>query len=180
MQNEKCGLFDSPQALSYTPEVQQKILDVFIEAVRQVFHETDILIDSVDMGEAHDTDDQVITSVGLIGDLKGVFMLRTDTPSAASILRAMAGGVRIAVKDDILSNVQLTAMGELANQISGRAITLLSERHLSCDITSPTIVAATQLQSLVPDVAVTFRRTIRGPFGRLTLFLGMQDLGPSE
>jgi CheY-specific phosphatase CheX len=146
--------------------------------VRQVLGETDIVIDSVDTCDAHETEDQVITSVGLIGDLKGVFMLFTDIPSVASILKAMAGGVRIIVSEKTLNDVQMAALGELANQISGRAITILNENDLSCDITSPTVVSATQLQSRVPDVAVSFRRTIRGPFGRLTLFLGMQASEP--
>jgi CheY-specific phosphatase CheX len=155
--------------------VGREILDVFIDAVRQVLGETDIAIDSVDSDDAQEMEDQVITSVGLIGDLKGVFMLCTDTPSAASILKAMAGGVRIVVRDDTLNDVQMAAIGELANQISGRAITILNENELSCDITSPTVVSATQLHSRVPDAAVSFRRTIRGPFGRLTLYLGMQS-----
>jgi CheY-specific phosphatase CheX len=153
----------------------EKILDAFIEAVRQVFNETEIAIESVDPGDAHDSEDQVITSVGLIGDVKGIFMLCTDTPSAASILRSMMGGVRIVIEDEMLNDVQMAAMGELSNQVSGRAITLLSERGLGCDITSPAIVAATQLTSLVPHVSVSYRRTVRGPFGRLTLFLGLQS-----
>jgi CheY-specific phosphatase CheX len=161
-------------------EVGREILDVFIDAVRQVLGETDIAIESVDSGDAHETEDQVITTVGLIGDLKGVFMLCTDTSSAASILKAMAGGVRIVVRDEMLNDVQMAALGELANQISGRAITMLNENDLSCDITSPTVVSATQLHSRVPDIAVSFRRTIRGPFGRLTLYLGMHSSGPLE
>jgi CheY-specific phosphatase CheX len=159
-------------------EVGREILDVFIDAVRQVLGETDIAIDSVESGETVD-EDQVITSVGLIGDLKGIFMLRTDAASASRILTAMSGGVRIRVSDDRLTDVQMAAMGELSNQISGRAITLLESMDLSCDITSPTIVSAAQLRSSVPDIAVSHRRTIRGPFGRLTLYLGMQDAAPS-
>jgi CheY-specific phosphatase CheX len=159
--------------------VGREILDVFIDAVRQVLGETDIAIDSVDEAAAADGEDQVITSVGLIGELKGVFMLCTDAPSAARILTAMTGGVRIQIADDKLTDVQMAAMGELANQISGRAITLLGTLDLSCDITSPTIVSAAQLQSRIPDIAVSLRRTVRGPFGRLTLHLGIQELQSS-
>ena len=161
--------------LSYTVGVHQEILDVFIEAVRQVFRETDLEISSVDPGLEKDTDDQIITSVCLTGDLKGIFMLLTDAESASSILRAMTGSIRLPVAANRLSEIQLTALGELANQISGRAITLLSESGLSCDITPPAIIAAQKLQSCVPDVSDPARQTIRGPFGRLTLFLGLQS-----
>jgi len=155
--------------------VQQEILEVFVEAVRQVFRETDIAIESVDAGDVPEAEDNVIASVGLTGDLKGIFMLRTDTPSAANFLKAMTGGLRLTLRDDLLNEIQMAALGELSNQISGRATTLLFDRHLHCDITPPAIIAARQMQSLVPDLAASFSRTIRGPFGRLTLFLGLQE-----
>ncbi len=159
--------------------MQEEILEVFVKAVRQVFQETDIPIDAVEAEDLSEVEDQVVTSVGLTGDLKGIFMLRTDTPSATRIVRAMTGGMRITLKDDRLNEIQMAALGELTNQISGRAITLLSDRQLRCDITPPAVLAAPQLQSLVPDLATSFRMTIRGPFGRLTLFLGISASAPS-
>ena len=159
--------------------MQQEILEVFAEAVRQVFLETDIAIHTVGaVGEA-EAEVNVITSVGLTGDLKGIFMISTDSASAASILRAMTGGVRIPMQNDRMSEIQMAAMGELTNQISGRAITLLFDRHLRCDITPPAVMAARQLQSLVPDLAVSCSLAISGPFGRLTLFLGLRETPPA-
>jgi chemotaxis protein CheX len=157
-----------------------QILEVFVEAVRQVFQETDIPIDAVEEKDSSDAEDQVVTSVGLTGDVKGIFMLLTDTMSATRIVRAMTGGLRITLKDDMLNEIQMAALGELSNQISGRAITLLSDRELHCDITPPAVLAARQLQSLVPDLATSFRMTVRGPFGRLTLFLGISAAPASE
>ncbi len=154
--------------------MQQEILEVFIEAVRQVFHETDLVISSVEPGSPENANDQIITSVCLTGDVKGIFMLLTDAQSASAVLRAMTGSIRLSVAGPKLNEIQLAALGELTNQISGRAITLLSERQLTCDITPPAIVAAKKLQSCVPDVSEPVRQTIRGPFGRLTLFLGLQ------
>jgi hypothetical protein len=96
--------------------VQQEILEVFVEAVRQVFRETDIAIESVDAGDVPEAEDNVIASVGLTGDLKGIFMLRTDTPSAANFLKAMTGGLRLTLRDDLLNEIQMAALGELSNQ----------------------------------------------------------------
>jgi CheY-specific phosphatase CheX len=156
--------------------VRQQILSAFVEAVRQVFRDTDIDIDSVDAGDAFGSDAQVITTVGLTGDVKGIFMLRTDMQGAAGILKAMTGGIRLHIANDHLSEIQLAAIGEISNQIAGRVITLLSDIDLHCDITPPAVLAAPGLQSLVPDLAETYRQTIRGPFGRLTIFLGIQRL----
>jgi chemotaxis protein CheX len=154
--------------------VRQEILSAFIEAVRQVFRDTDIAIDSVDAGDALGSDAQVITSVGLTGDLKGIFMLRTDMQGAAGILKAMTGGIRLHIANDRLSEIQLAAIAEFSNQIAGRAITLLSDIDLRCDITPPAVLAAPDLQSLVPELAETCRETFRGAFGRLSFFLGIQ------
>jgi chemotaxis protein CheX len=160
--------------------VQRKILEAFIEAVQQVFLEMDIVIDTVGVADDAPPDDQVITSVGLTGDLKGIFMIHTDRASAGGLLRAMTGGMRLSTQAERLSEIQLAALGELSNQISGRAITLLSELNLHCDITPPAIVAADKLTSHVPDLAVSFRRSVRGPFGHLTLFIGVQDIAAPE
>ena len=160
--------------------MQRKILEAFVEAVRQVFLEMDITIDSVGPGDDTGPEDQVITSVGLTGDLKGIFMIHTDRASAGSLLHAMTGGLRFSTQPERLSEIQLAALGELSNQISGRAITLLSEQGLHCDITPPAVLAAEKLTSLVPDLAASFRRDVRGPFGHLMLFIGIQDVAVSE
>lgn len=160
--------------------MQRKILEAFVEAVRQVFLEMDITIDSVGPGDDTGPDDQVITSVGLTGDLKGIFMIHTDRVSAGNLLRAMTGGLRLSAQPERLSEIQLAALGELSNQISGRAVTLLSELDLRCDITPPAVLAAEKLTSLVPDLAASFRRSVRGPFGHLMLFIGVQDIATPE
>jgi chemotaxis protein CheX len=154
--------------------VQQELIAVFVEAVRQVFRETDIVIDSVDELDPFGSDAQVITSVGLAGDVRGIFMLQTDLSGAAGILEAMTGGLQLRITHDLLSEIQLAAIGEISNQIAGRAITLLANMDLHCDITPPAVLAARQLRSLVPDLSEAFRRTVRGGFGRLTIFLGIQ------
>jgi CheY-specific phosphatase CheX len=154
--------------------VEHEILDTFIEAVRQVLAETDIDVEAFDPGPGPPGADQVVTSVGLTGDVRGILMLSTDAPSAVAIARAMTAGVAIPLANERFTEVHLAAMAELANQVSGRAITMLSERQLRCDITPPAVIAAQGMQSLVPNLAASFQRTARGVFGRLSMFLGFQ------
>jgi chemotaxis protein CheX len=157
--------------------VPQQILATFVEAVRQVFRDNDIAIEAVEPGDSFGSAAQVITSVGLTGDVRGILMLRTDTAGAAGILRAMSSTVHLSIGNDRLSEMEMAAIGEISNQIAGRAITLLADMDLHCDITPPTVIAAPQMQSLVPDLAESLRQTIRGPFGRLTVFLGISRSG---
>ena len=154
--------------------MHQEIVTALLEAVRQVLRDTDIAVESVEPGDPFGAEAQVISTIGLTGDLKGIFMLRTDTPGAVSIVKAMMGGLRLPAEADGLSEIQLAAIAEISNQIAGRAITLLSERGLRCDITPPAVVCAAQMHSLVPDLAESSRHTVRGPFGQLTVFLGIQ------
>lgn len=173
------GWFDSGRCVPYTGIVREQAVDAFIDAVRQVLEETGIEIDGIDPVVPADEEDQVVASVGLAGDVKGIFMLLTDTPSASSIARSMTGGMGLVLRDDMIDQIQMAAFGELSNQISGRAITLLSDLHLHCDITPPAVLAARQLKSLVPDLAQSFQRSITGPFGRLTMFLGIATIEPA-
>jgi len=159
--------------------VHAEILAAFLDAVRQVLSETGVEIESIVPEEDRDTDDQVITSIGLTGGVRGIFILRTDTSSARNIIRAMLGEVRIALGGEGLDRIQMAALGELSNQICGRAITLLSETTAHCDITPPAVVAAQGMKSLVPDALSSSRREVRGPFGRISLFLGVQE-GPRK
>jgi chemotaxis protein CheX len=162
--------------------VRQQIHEALEEAVRQVFQETGIDIEGAEPGNSLGTDAQVIATVGLTGDLQGILMLSTDATAAARIVQAMLGGLRVETIVDRMSPLQLAAIAEICNQVAGRAITLLSERGLRCDITPPAVVAASQMQSLVPDLAESFHQTLRGPFGRLAVFLGLShaDSAPSD
>ena len=166
--------FDTTGGRSYTLGVRHQIFEAFAEAVRQVCHDTDLIVDSVEPGDAFGSDAQVITSVGITGDLRGIFMLRTDMEGAAGILKAMTGGIRLTIANERLTEIQLAAIGEFANQVAGRAVTLLTDLGVVCDITPPAVLAAPQLQSLGPDLAETFRQTVNGSFGRITIFLGFQ------
>ena len=145
-----------------------------VEAIRQVFSDSDLPIRAEETAGSPGMETQVIASVGLAGDIKGIIMLCTDQPGARAIARGMAAGVRVPVDGGILSEIELAALGEIANQVAGRAVTILSGRGLRCEITPPAVVAAAHLQSLVPDLQESLLRRFGGPFGRLEVFLGVQ------
>ncbi len=54
-------------------------------------------------------------------------------------------------------------MGEIANQVAGRAVTLLAAAGRRCDITPPTVVTADRVDSLLPGPLTAW--TVRGAFG---------------
>ncbi len=155
--------------------MQDAILETFLEALRQIFKETGIRIEEVGPLGNDSHVDQVVTSVGITGKLKGNFILCTDYPSARRIVSLMTGGIRIPSPERGLGELQKTALGEMANQISGRAVTLLSERRWECSITPPIIITAESLTSHMTEVTQSFARVVRGGFGTLRLLIAVSS-----
>jgi CheY-specific phosphatase CheX len=141
---------------------------VFLEALRQVFDETGIRLDSVERERASRSDsavEQVVASVGVTGEVRCNLMLCADNGSADGILRGMTDGLQLPA--DRLGEFPRAAMGEIANQVAGRAVTLLASLGRHCDITPPTVVTADRVDSLLPGPASVW--TLRGAFGVLRL-----------
>jgi CheY-specific phosphatase CheX len=141
---------------------------IFLEALRQVFNETGIRLDSVKRERASRSDgpvEQVVASVGVTGEVRCNLMLCADNGSADGILRGMTAGLQLPA--DRLGEFPRAAMGEIANQVAGRAVTLLASLGRHCDITPPTVVTADRVDSLLPGPASVW--TVRGAFGILRL-----------
>jgi CheY-specific phosphatase CheX len=167
--------FDRDGRAPYTRAVESWILEAFLEAVRQVLRETGVSIDSEDPGEPPGSPDGIIASVGFTGDLRGVFTLHADLSSAGGLLRAMTGSLAIAMDDLRADEMRMEAFGELTNQISGRAMTLFYERKVRCDITPPAIFSGREIRSPAFGPGKSTSLILLGPFGRLALFLGVQE-----
>jgi CheY-specific phosphatase CheX len=141
---------------------------VFLEALRQVFDETGIRLDSVERERASRSDgpvEQVVASVGVTGEVRCNLMLCADNGSADGILRGMTADLELPA--DRLGEFPRAAMGEIANQVAGRAVTILASLGRHCDITPPTVVTADRVDSLLPGPASVW--TVRGAFGILRL-----------
>jgi CheY-specific phosphatase CheX len=153
--------------------VENRVFRAFLQAIEQIFMETDIGIREVAPTGNESFLDQVITSIGIAGSVKGNFLLCTDFASANNIIRSMLRGVSIDFPEKGLGELQKTALGELGNQISGRAVTILSEEHVDCGITPPIIITAERLTSHIPDLGESFSRIVKGPFGAVRLFIAL-------
>jgi CheY-specific phosphatase CheX len=155
--------------------VESAILGFFLEALRQIFSETGISVEIIGSPDNDASLDQVVTSVGIAGKVKGNFMLCADYGSARSIVACMTGGISIPAPLHGLGELQKTALGELANQIAGRAVTLLSEQRLDCTIAPPIIITAEKLTSHLPNLMESFSRIVKGSFGSLHLMLAVSS-----
>jgi chemotaxis protein CheX len=84
----------------------------------------------------------VLTVVGITGDIRGQMYLGGSMPSILHIVSAMMGGVPVLN----LGLMEQSAISELANMICGNAMGFFSQEGISLDITPPTIIVGKQIE----------------------------------
>lgn len=86
--------------------------------------------------------DNVIIIIGIAGDVKGQVIFNLSQNSACNVVSKMMCGMPVLTLDDMAKS----AIGELANMISGNAAMLFSEQKINLDITPPTIMIGDNIQ----------------------------------
>lgn len=82
-----------------------------------------------------DAEDKVNIVIGVTGDLSGQVLYRFPKETTLEMVRIMSG-MEIGEIDDFVTS----ALGEIANIISGNAMTGLSEQKVVCDILPPRVI----------------------------------------
>ncbi len=110
----------------------------FFNATRDVF-QLMLDINSVanqDNGNSIDRSTGISIAIGVTGDLGGEIIYHFPSETALEMVKIMSGMDFDAVDDFVMS-----AIGEIANIISGKALVFLSEQNVVCDITPPKVVS---------------------------------------
>ncbi|MDR3120787.1 MAG: chemotaxis protein CheX [Clostridiales bacterium] len=95
-----------------------------------------------------------LIEVGLIGKIHGTGQLSIPVELAKKIVSRMMGGMEVGVLDELA----VSALSELANMIMGNTATILYNRGIGIDITTPKMTFGDGKKSLPPDT-----RTISVP-----------------
>lgn len=82
-----------------------------------------------------DADNKVNIVIGLTGDLAGEILYRFPKQTTLEMVKIMCG-----MEIDEIDEFVTSAMGEIANIISGNAVTGLSEQNIICDILPPKVM----------------------------------------
>lgn len=100
--------------------------------------------------------------IGMTGDMNGEILYHFPKDTALEMVKIMCGGMEVAQMDDFVTS----AMGEIANIISGNAMTGLSEQNMVCDI-QPPVILVDELPAAGANSAVCSE--ISTPVGSLAL-----------
>lgn len=120
-------------------------LNPFFRATREVFKlMLDLNLTRTAGGAENAADQKISIAIGLTGDISGKIVFLVPVKTSLEIVRIMSG-----MEIDALDGFVTSALGEMANIISGNAATYLSQENLSCDILPPQIELANKQDS--PD-----------------------------
>lgn len=106
-----------------------------------------------------DEDDKVNIVIGITGDIQGEILYRFPKDTTLEMVKIMSG-MDIPEVDSFVTS----ALGEIANIISGNAATGLSKRQLICDILPPRVMMGggkiLDAQPAVPIIALKVQTAI--------------------
>lgn len=156
--------------------MDEGLVESFAIAAKEVFREIGLDVSqsgsSKDPGPETDARLIFVATVGILGDARGSLLLRLDRFTASNIVAAMYRSVGLADRQP--SEIAEGAIAEIANQICGRAVTILSRRSVDCDITPPAVISGTDLTSSLPGSVGLAYRFVEGSFGSLFISLGLK------
>ena len=109
----------------------------FFEATQEVF---ELMLDlevteSLASTNQDDCGDFTI-AIGVTGDLTGDVLYIFPKSTMLQMVRILTGGMEVNEVDDFVTS----AIGEISNIISGKALIALSEKDVTCDILPPQII----------------------------------------
>ncbi len=110
-----------------------------------------------------DSENKVNIVIGITGDLSGEILYRFPKETTLEMVKIMCG-----MEIDEIDEFVTSAMGEIANIISGNAMTGLSEQKIVCDILPPRVVVGDS-QPLAESSSPVLRTTVKTQVGDVEL-----------
>jgi chemotaxis protein CheX len=153
-----------------------RIASSFHGAMLDIFRENSIPVDEIAPVEKSPEKLQVVSTMGISGDLRGNIVFGLSYESARSMVGMLLKASDLTPEDDGFGDLHKAAIGEIANQITGRALMALSQAAVDCNMSPPTVFTG---DSVVADLGMTVEREyvsrVRGGFGSAVLHVGIQE-----
>lgn len=119
------------------------------------------LSDSASFAERVD----LIATVGLVGGVKGHFIIRIGADSALGFVRTLSAHLGMHQENPEDNGYRKAAIAEFANQVGGRATVLFEESGIECSITPPTLISGEGVETFSPESDQKYTFSVQGAFG---------------
>lgn len=117
-------------------------LDPFLQASSFVFEQFQMTSKNANQEYETNSDADVLTMIGLTGDIRGQVLIRVPVQTGMKIASAMMGGMEVSDFDQMAQSALL----ELTNMICGNALTIYTEQGLTLNITPPTLLVGKSIE----------------------------------
>lgn len=152
------------------------IREAFKDAARSVLRESGFPdIETLDMGSSTEAPAEIIAMIGLVGELRGHFVAAFSDGSGARFVRELSSKLGMPEDHGPDHSYRKAALGEIANQISGRAAAGLSELGMDVNLTPPTLISGAAVSAALPEENDRTIFTVRGSFGEFSCFLALKS-----
>ncbi|MCX7747658.1 MAG: chemotaxis protein CheX [Clostridia bacterium] len=149
-----------------------KYINPFLEAVKIILGEfgiQDIRRGNIVKKESMHVDMDITSVIGLIGDVRGNIAYSLSQETAKAITSAMMMGMPVTQMDALARS----AIGELTNMITGRALGILNSTNLFIDITPPSIIFGNDIYFIISSVQ-TITVDMLTPMGKIEINIGLE------
>ena len=136
----------------------------------EMLGETLELVGAKSIGEGQQTTTDITCVIGVTGSVRGNVLYGFDHQTALNVATRMMDE-----PIEELDEVSMSALGEIANMITGNAATSLSTAGYECDIAPPVILepkgVAITSHAKGAEIEVTFKSSL----GNLTIRVGLSE-----
>ncbi len=147
----------------------------FKEATKNILQEigfTDFLIGDRESGTQEEI--RMIAAIGLVGDIKGHFVLKIGDTSVAAFVKSLSSHLEMHNEDPHDLKYRKSVLGEIANQIGGRATVFLAENGIECMITPPTVIIGGNVETALPEADERLTFPVSGSFGHFRCLIALK------
>ncbi len=137
----------------------------FLTAALEFFQEIDLPLKRIE--ESCPQAYELTSSLGITGSLRGYVMLQSEIGTARNLVAGMASRLGVTFDEIEFGPFHRAAIGEIVNQIAGKAIVKLETCGLNCMITPPTIFIGQGITISLPLPMATMEKVFHGDFGAL-------------
>lgn len=138
--------------------MKAECVNPFLQALQDVFKlmlDVDIVRENINASGNAVTEKQVVVEIKLIGDITGSVLFSFPQSTTLEIVKIMSG-----MEFDKIDGFVTSALGEMANIISGNAVTHLSKANYQCDILPPRIEITDSVSGVQPVLTVPLHTVV--------------------
>lgn len=118
---------------------------------------------------------EILAMIGIVGALRGHFVIRFRDQDALSFVEHLSGHLGMEGEDADDVRYRKAAIGEMSNQLGGRAMAALADSGIDCMVTPPTIITGTSVASALPESDDRCIFSAAGRFGRFHCILAIKN-----